>query len=131
MPVCVKSGAVRMSFWRQVSFTFMQEGKMEHDEKLSYFFEDLKRLCINRLNAYLLSYRLMRKLGFKLTPPHFAKFSEVFVHMAVFWAIFYGTVSWFLIWRTKEIAVSNFSLMIFSSAVASGLLIAFFYRRKA
>ena len=104
---------------------------MNHDEKLSYFFEDLRPLGIKRLNASPPSYWLMWKLGFKLTPPHFAKFSLVFIHMAAAWLIFYGTLSWFLIWKTKDIAISNFFLMLFLSASAMGLIVAFFYRRQA
>jgi len=104
---------------------------MNHDEKLSYFFEDLKRLGIKRRYASPLSYWVMWKAGIRLTPPHFSSFVTIFIHFFAVWVILYGTMSWFLIWRAKDILISNFLLMILFTASAFGILMAFYYRRQA
>ena len=62
--------------------------------------------------------RLLWRFGFQVPPPHFASFASVAAFAGVFFAVAWGTIVWFVMWRS---AATPPMVAVFGAAAAGTL----------
>jgi hypothetical protein len=74
--------------------------------------------------------RLLRGLGLKPRPPHFASFSANFMGHALPFTLIWGVIMWLLVWggRVPPAAAAVAALL---AGIAFGFAVAFLYRGTA
>src|SRR5437867_12529072 len=105
---------------------------MTHAEKVEILIADFRERGIKKALAAPLPYRLLWKLGFHVTPPHFATFAANALPMAIFYGVLWGILMWLLFWRRERdfpIPAAIIASACFGLVMGVGLAIS--YRRKA
>ena len=97
---------------------------MTFDEKIAIYEQVLISKGEKKSNASPPLYRLLWKLGLELPPPIFAGFIHNLIVQGGMFAIGWGTIMWFMMWRNEgkslyvAIAASLFAGILFGIAMA-------------
>lgn len=74
-------------------------------------------------------FRLLWKIGIQVPPPHYMGFAKVAVSFGAWFAVFWGSLMWLLMWSRQGRDLSDDALAATVAGACFGLLMAWFYER--
>ncbi len=104
---------------------------MDHRQKVEHLLDDFDRRGIGRNTAAPPLYRLLWRLGVEIPPPHFAGFWPLALSTGPFFAVCWGLLMWFLLWRSDDMPVAIAVVTSLLAGLAFGLIMAAYYRWRA
>ena len=104
---------------------------MTHGEKVTFMIADLQERGVGKRTSAPPVFRLLWKMGWQVTPPLFQPFGSLFVGFGSSFAIGWGTLMWFGLWRRQGIPVTVVAGGSLAAGILFGLAMAGFMRWKA
>jgi membrane associated rhomboid family serine protease len=74
-------------------------------------------------------FRLLWKIGIQVPPPHYMGFAKVAVSFGAWFAVFWGSLMWLLMWSRQGRSLADDALAATVAGACFGLLMAWFYER--
>ena len=108
---------------------------MDHQAKVAYLLKDFEQRGISTYTAAPPFYRLLWRLGFEVTPPHFASFSAIAQLTGAGFGVAWGLFMCLFVWSVAGSgAILSVFIAIIPAVVAGalfGILMAAYYRWQA
>jgi len=74
-------------------------------------------------------FRLLWKIGIQVPPPHYMGFAKVSVCFGAWFAVFWGSLMWLLMWSRQGRGLADDALAATVAGACFGLIMAWFYER--
>ena len=109
----------------------LDRNAMTHREKVDYMMTDLAKRGIKRGTMSPPLYRLLWWMGIPATPPHFAHYLSNAVFMATWFALAYGLLMWFWMWRDQGYSAERAISVSVCAGVFFGVTLSAYYTWQA
>jgi hypothetical protein len=100
---------------------------MIREEKIAAMINDLSLKGLSPYTSAPPLYRLLWRLGFDIPPPPFASFASNALMMGITFAVVWGLLMWFVLWRGEFSTIAAIVTSVVAG-VCFGLAMAAYYR---
>ena len=104
---------------------------MTFKNKLTKAHKELEDAGIWRSNYNPPPLDLLRKIGYRILPPHYRSFLVNFISQTLFFTTIWGGIMWLLVWQAEHVAAYFALLVSISVGLFMGFCMAVYYKFSA